>query len=361
MVFGFTGDVVEAVRARRQIIFKRGITNKLSRHWKYQNSCVRLDELPEPPSEKTGWPWTEESSRLPTRRPEGDSWPRLSVITPSFNQGQFIEETIRSILLQGYPNLEYFIMDGGSTDGSVEIIKKYSPWLSYWISQTDNGQSDAINQGLGLASGDLATWINSDDLLAKNALVEHASRIGFARDTVYVGNCIYIDKTSTVLSLHTGRVQSLEDLVRIKTVWNACGHIVQPEVLFPRELALSVGGVNPDNHFTMDYELWGRLFLVGATFRYTDIPFAMFREHSQQKTHDPPRITEWLVKTAAELIKVANCFSDEKKTELLADLGAYHAEYQRDYWKGTGRLARIGLPRRVVTYLRGLKAVLKIS
>jgi glycosyltransferase involved in cell wall biosynthesis len=331
-------------------------------HRQYQNSCVRLAELPEPPRGKSGWPWTEESGRLPNLVPEGYPWSRVSVITPSFNQGQFIEETIRSILLQGYPNLEYVIMDGGSTDGSVEIIKKYSPWLSYWISQTDNGQSDAINQGLRLASGDFATWINSDDLLAKNALVEHASRIGFARDTVYVGNCIYIDKTSTVLSLHTGRVQSLEDLVSIKTVWNADGHgghIVQPEVLFPRELALSVGGVNADNHFTMDYELWGRLLLVGAKFQYTDIPFGMFRQHSQQKISDCLRTTESLVKTAVELIRQADCFSNEKKTELLTDLDAYNAEYQESYWKGTGRLARIGLPRKIVVQLRRLKALVQ--
>ena len=140
---------------------------------KYQNSCVRLDELPEPPRGKTGWPWTEESSRLPSRGPEGGSWPRLSVITPSFNQGQFIEETIRSILLQGYPNLEYIVMDGGSTDNSAAIIKKYSPWLTYWTSEPDSGQSDAINRGLKRASGDFATWINSDDLLSKNALVQH--------------------------------------------------------------------------------------------------------------------------------------------------------------------------------------------
>lgn len=325
------------------------------------NSCVRLGELPDPPKGKSGWPWTEESSRLPNMRPEGNPWPRVSVITPSFNQGQFIEETIRSILLQGYPNLEYFILDGGSTDGSVEIIKKYSPWLSYWASQTDKGQSAAINRGLRLASGGFATWINSDDLLAKNALVEHASRIGFALDTVYVGNCIYIDETGKVLSLHRGRVHSFEDLLGIKTVWNSSGHIVQPEVLFPRELALSLGGVNADNHFTMDYELWGRLFLVGAKFQYTDITFGVFREHSQQKTYDSLRITESLIKTAAELIKIANCFSDEKKSALLKDLGAYNAEYQRAYWKGTGRLARLGLPRGIVSQLRTIKSISKKS
>ena len=112
---------------------------------------------------------------LPSQTAEGHPWPRISVVTPSFNQGEFIEETIRSILLQGYPNLEYIVMDGGSTDNSVEIIKKYSPWLSYWISEPDAGQSDAINRGLKQASGDFATWINSDDLLCKNALVGHAA------------------------------------------------------------------------------------------------------------------------------------------------------------------------------------------
>jgi len=287
---------------------------KLSRQSKYQNSCVRLDELPEPPRGKTGWPWTEESSRLPSRGPEGGSWPRHSVITPSFNQGQFIEETIRSILLQGYPNLEYFIMDGGSTDGSVEIIEKYSPWLSYWVSEPDSGQSDAINRGLTTASGDFATWINSDDLLCKNALVEHASRIGFAPDTVYVGNCIYIDETGKVLSLHRGRVQSLEDLVRVNTVWNgARGHIVQPEVMFPRELYLTVGGLDCNNHFTMDVDLWGKFFLAGAKFQYTDIDFAMFRLQPNQKTQDGLTVARSLVESAKRLVYRAETLSENVK------------------------------------------------
>ena len=251
-------------------------------------------------------------------------------------------------------------MDGGSTDGSVEIIEKYSPWLSYWVSQTDHGQSDAINRGLMLASGDFATWINSDDLLCKNALVEHASRIGFAPDTVYVGNCTYMDETGNALLLHRGRVQSLEDLVRVKTVWGAKGHIVQPEVMFPRELYLTVGGLDCNNHFTMDFELWGKFFLAGATFQYTDIPFGIFREHAKQKTHDMLRQIRSLIETAAKLVQQEGAFSEETAKEILEDLRVYLKEWETNHWKGSGRLAKLGLPRALVLSLRRLRALVQI-
>src|SRR5262249_22787460 len=132
--------------------------------------CPSLSELSSPPPGKKGWPWTEESLPLWEQIGEGYFCPRITVVTPSFNQGQFIEETIRSVLLQGYPDLEYFVLDGGSTDDSVAIIKKYSPWISFWASEVDGGQSAAINRGLRMGSGWYATWINSDDMLCKNAL-----------------------------------------------------------------------------------------------------------------------------------------------------------------------------------------------
>jgi glycosyltransferase involved in cell wall biosynthesis len=153
--------------------------------------------------------------------PNGAEWPRISVVTPSFNQARFLEATLRSILLQGYPNLEYFVMDGGSTDGSVEIIRKYSPWLTRWVSEPDGGQSAAINRGLQLGSGLFTTWINSDDMLCNGALVNHASRNCFDPGVVYVGDCLYVDEDTRPLNLHRGRVYSLEDLVNIRTVWRA--------------------------------------------------------------------------------------------------------------------------------------------
>jgi len=320
--------------------------------------CPRLAELPSAPPGKTGWPWTEESSRLTDTAAKGQPRLRISVITPSFNQGDFLEETIRSILLQGYPDLEYLVLDGGSTDGSVEIIKKYSPWINYWVSQPDSGQSAAINQGLRRASGEFATWINSDDLLCKNALVDHVSRYGCSLNTVYVGICVYIDARSNFLSEHQGNVHSLEDLLRIREVWRSDpqrGHIVQPEVLFPRELALSVGGLNADNHRTMDYELWGNLLLSGAKFRYTGIPFGMFREHENQKTHDIFRHTSSLIETARKLALRADRLSEVTRKQIIEDLNRYAIEYEENYWKTSGRLAEIGLPRPLVLWLRHLR------
>jgi glycosyltransferase involved in cell wall biosynthesis len=320
--------------------------------------CPTLTELPPPPGGKTGWPWTEESRRV-TGVPDGRDFPRISVITPSFNQGEFIEETIRSVLLQGYPDIEYLVLDGGSTDGSLDIIGKYSPWLSYWVSERDGGQSDGINRGLHRASGQFATWINSDDLLCKDALVDHALKVGFAPDTVYVGYCVYIDRDSRRLSSHRGRVFTFEDLVRIKDVWRGepRGHIDQPAVLFPRALAVSVGGLDVANHSTMDYDLWGQFFLAGAKFQYTDIQFGMFREHAAQKTHDALRQTESLIKSAAKLVNAAN-LAQESKNELLLDLDVYLRRFKKSYWEGTGRLAKMGLPPVVVNPLRRMQTVL---
>jgi glycosyltransferase involved in cell wall biosynthesis len=126
--------------------------------------CPRLKDLPPPPPGKTGWPWTEESVRLPEVMPDGAPWPRISIVTPSYNQGQFLEETIRSVLLQGYPNLEYIVIDGGSTDGSIDLITKYAEWITFWEAARDRGQADALNKGFARATGKIRAYLNSDDV-----------------------------------------------------------------------------------------------------------------------------------------------------------------------------------------------------
>ncbi len=123
--------------------------------------CV--EDLPKPGNEEKGWPWTRGSGKLPAKMPDESPWPKITVVTPSYNQGQFLEETIRSVLLQGYPDLEYIVIDGGSSDNSVAIIKKYERWLTYWESQPDRGQCHAVNKGWAKAKPGIWAWLNSDD------------------------------------------------------------------------------------------------------------------------------------------------------------------------------------------------------
>ena len=109
--------------------------------------CPALTELPPPPPGRTGWPWTEPRPHLADTMPNGQPWPRISIVTPSYNQGQFLEETIRSVLLQGYPDVEYMVIDGGSTDGTLEIIKKYAPWFTYCVSEPIPGRAMPLIRG----------------------------------------------------------------------------------------------------------------------------------------------------------------------------------------------------------------------
>ncbi|BAZ87857.1 glycosyltransferase family 2 protein [Dolichospermum compactum] len=150
--------------------------------------CPTLSELPPPPSGKTGWPWTESSPQVPDKMPDGSEWPKISIVTPNYNYGQFIEETIRSVLLQGYPNLEYIVIDGNSTDDSVEIIKKYEPWLTYWVSEKDKGQANAINKGLEKATGHILAYLNSDDMYLPSAFQDIAKIFYSKKCDILVGN-----------------------------------------------------------------------------------------------------------------------------------------------------------------------------
>ena len=243
--------------------------------------CPTLKELPPPPPGKTGWPWTEESPQLPDTMPDGRTWPKVTIVTPSYNQGQFIEETIRSVLLQGYPNLEYIIIDGGSTDGSVEVIRKYEKWLTYWVSEPDRGQSDAINKGFAMAKGEILAWLNSDDLYTPGAVAEvgraYADNPGF----IVAGAVVEFDsRTGREIRTVMPRGMSFENMVEI---WKRRFRWHQPGVFFPRSAYEQVGGMDISLEYAMDFDIICRLLRI-CQVTYIEKVLARFRHHPSSKT-----------------------------------------------------------------------------
>ena len=235
-------------------------------------------------SEQPGWPWNEEVSPLPPLTPDGKPWPKITIVTPSYNQGQFIEETIRSILLQNYPNLEYIIIDGGSTDNSVEVIKKYEPWLSYWVSEPDRGQAHAINKGFSMATGEIIQWINSDDLLTLGALAEVGYLASASPDHLIGGGCLNFDeKGDDVILINQGLSQG--NLLRH---WRRDKFIYQQPALFvPYSAFARCGYLDESMHYCFDYE-WTIRLLSFCRPVYTPKKLARFRWHPNSKTVSQP-------------------------------------------------------------------------
>ncbi len=237
-----------------------------------------LEELPLPPHGKLGWPWTEQTNPLPKQRPDGSEWPLISIVTPSYNQGQFIEETIRSVLLQGYPDLEYIVIDGGSTDNSVAIIKKYEPWLAYWKSESDRGQSDAINQGFAVSTGVVMGWVNSDDILAKGALHE-LSRVYKPGLQWWSGLASAIAQDGTLLNYEFKKIPPVSE----NNLLHARLIIGQVATFWNRELWKQVGSELKLLHFAMDYELWLRFSKYSSSIFLNKI-MGYYRSQKDAKT-----------------------------------------------------------------------------
>lgn len=191
------------------------------------------------------------SDPLPHTMQDGSPWPKISIITPSFNQAQFLEETIRSVLLQNYPNLEYIIIDGGSTDGSVGIIKKYKPWLTYWVSEKDRGQSHAINKGIRKAQGEILFWLNSDDICLPDAYKNIAKAFTINPSaSIVVGQAYFMDDHGQLSKPLNSNFTTLEDFAT-----SPRNHIRQVSSFFRRILFEDLGMINKNLHIAMDTDI----------------------------------------------------------------------------------------------------------
>jgi glycosyltransferase involved in cell wall biosynthesis len=204
--------------------------------------------------------------------------PLVSIVTPSYNQAQFLETTIQSVLNQDYSNLEYIIVDGGSTDGSIDIIRKYEDKLAAWINEPDQGQSEAINKGFGLARGEILAWLNSDDLYYPQAVTEAVDMLlSTPQIGMVYGDTDLIDENGQVRGKFNAQQTSYQRLMRGGV------YIPQPAAFWRTELWNQVGPLDPSFYFAMDYDLWVRFSKV-AEIRYLPQLWASFRIHSAGKT-----------------------------------------------------------------------------
>jgi glycosyltransferase involved in cell wall biosynthesis len=243
-------------------------------------SSPDLNELPPPPPGKTGWPWDEGSPKNKDNDLVMDPCPTISVVTTSFNQGKFVEETIRSVLLQGYPNLEYIIIDGGSTDGSVEIINQYATWLSYWESVPDRGQAHALNKGFARSSGDLLGWLNSDDVLSPQVIDTLAREYLENPNAILVGDVIMFSETTDFLQVWDQKNVTFHNMVQN---WNSGFRWSQPGTFVPRSQFQKVAGFDESLRYLFDRDWMCRLLQI-APVKYLKVPVAEFRLHKDSKT-----------------------------------------------------------------------------
>ena len=202
--------------------------------------------------------------------------PLVSIITPSYNQAAYLEQTLLSVLNQDYPAIEYIVIDGASTDGSADIIRRYADRLSYWVSEPDRGQSHAINKGFARARGEIVAWMNSDDLYTPGAVAEAVALLTSRPDVGMVyGNCLRIDADSAITSWHQSRQHDLIDLLSFSI-------LSQPAVFLRRELVERVGGLDESLHMLFDHLLWLRA-AAQVPILYHDRYWACAREHAEAK------------------------------------------------------------------------------
>lgn len=238
-----------------------------------------LPEFPHAPKGTHGWPWGARPE--PLLGSDVASWPKISIVTPSYNQGQYIEETIRSVLLQGYPNLEYIIIDGGSSDQTLEIIHKYGRWISHWVSEQDRGQTHAINKGFAMSTGDIVAWLNSDDAYVPHALCRVAEQYRRDPHGIILGDVedFYQDGSQPPrrMRLHNVTPESLVKPLDDSWFWH------QPGTFVPMQVQREIGELDESLSYAFDKD-WIFRLVASAPVYYLNEVVVRFRIHSEAKT-----------------------------------------------------------------------------
>lgn len=255
---------------------------RINRHYTHNSLSTRWPHIHDLP-----WPLKPMNPGQFTLPAHVAQWPRITVITPSFNQGCFIEETLLSVLHQGYPNLQYIVVDGNSTDDTRQVLERYRDRLDHLIIEPDNGQTEAINKGLRLADGELIAWLNSDDMYAPGALHQAALKWLENDADVLAGICIeHAERNMMLFNKPLARNSEFNppQLARIFKYWFKGYYFYQPEVFFTKRILDQVGVLDESLFYTMDYDLWLRFSKAGAALAVVDWPFALFRKHDTQKT-----------------------------------------------------------------------------
>ena len=208
-----------------------------------------------------------------------EALPRVSIVTPSFNHARFLEQTMRSVLEQDYPNIEYIVIDGGSQDGSRDLIEAYAPQLAYWQSQPDGGQTDAINQGFARATGEILAWLNSDDYLLPGAVSRAVAALQAEPELGMVyGDCLLVNAEGKTIKRFPA---AQTDYARLRRGYV---HIPQQSSFWRASLWEAVGPLDPSFYFAMDYDLWTRLARLAPLKYLPGEPWAAFRLHGDAKS-----------------------------------------------------------------------------
>ena len=229
-------------------------------------------------SSKKGWPWTEQT---PLKPDPTKTYPKISIVTPSYNQGDYLEKTLRSVLLQNYPNLEFFVFDGNSQDQSADILKKYSPWLTYWESKPDKGQTEAINKGMKRVSGDIIAYINSDDYYNPGTFFRVAEEFQKGHEWIVgAAEFHYVKDNKSVIWMPDKTTAPHNYLAWLARV----GGLAQPSVFWSKAIMERNGLFHEYMHYCFDTEYWIRLLHKGEKIHFVEETFSNMLYHEEAKS-----------------------------------------------------------------------------